>query len=192
MTREEARLNLVALGIEEPTDAQVTNYLNQFHSNRRQDPAPNPTPEPAPTPAPTPAPAPNPPTPQPTPGGNEDLEGMRQQIAELRSENAKKDILAYAVSKELTGDEVQKVLNAFGDNVDVAKQAIDSISQIISDNRAAAAKAKEDELAKGASNPGGGNPGNGGSEEKTTAEKIAERMYGGKKSNNDILSHYVM
>ena len=34
MTREEAKQNLVALGIEEPTDAQVTNYLNQFHNNR--------------------------------------------------------------------------------------------------------------------------------------------------------------
>ena len=28
MTREEARQNLVALGIEEPSEAQVTNYLN--------------------------------------------------------------------------------------------------------------------------------------------------------------------
>lgn len=186
MTREEARLNLVALGIEEPTEAQVTNYLNQFHSNRNQNPAPNPTP----APTPTPEPAPNP-TPQPTPGGNEDLEGLRQQITDLQRENAKKDILAYAVSKGLTGEQVQNILNAFGENVDVAKQAIDSISQIISDNRAAAAQEKEDELAKGASNPGGGNPGGGNPNDKSTAEKIVEKMYGGKKQSNDILSHYV-
>lgn len=49
MTREEARQNLVALGIEEPSEAQVTNYLNQFHSNR-----PNPQPQPSPQPTPTP------------------------------------------------------------------------------------------------------------------------------------------
>lgn len=187
MTREEARLNLVALGIEEPTDAQVTNYLNQFHGNRNQNPNP-----PAPNPAPAPIPNPTPqPAPQPAPGGNEDLEGLRQQIADLQKENARKDILAYAVSKGLTGEQVQNVLNAFGENVDVAKQAIDSISQIISDNRAAAAKEKEDELAQGASNPGGGNPGGGNPGEKSTAEQIVAKMYGGKKTNNDILSHYV-
>nr|DAZ36313.1 MAG TPA: hypothetical protein [Caudoviricetes sp.] len=33
MTREEAKQNLVALGIEEPTDAQVTNYLNYGGNN---------------------------------------------------------------------------------------------------------------------------------------------------------------
>ena len=55
MTREEARQNLVALGIEEPSEAQVTNYLNQFHSNR-----PNPQPQPAPQPTPEPTPNPEP------------------------------------------------------------------------------------------------------------------------------------
>ena len=50
MTREEAKQNLVALGIEEPSEVQVTNYLNQFHSNR-----PNPQPTPAPTPQPNPS-----------------------------------------------------------------------------------------------------------------------------------------
>lgn len=180
MTREEARQNLVALGIEEPTDAQVTNYLNQFHSNRNTNPNP-------------PAPVPNPPqpAPQPEPGNNDEMETLRQQIANLQRENARKDIEAYAVAKGLTGDQVKNILNAFGENVDVAKQAIDSIGQIISDNRTAAAREKEQELANGATNPGGGNAGSSNSDEKSNAEKIAERMFGGKKQSNDILSHYV-
>lgn len=180
MTREEARQNLVALGIEEPTDAQVTNYLNQFHSNRNTNPNP-------------PAPVPNPPqpTPQPEPVNNDEMETLRQQIANLQRENARKDIEAYAVAKGLTGDQVRNILNAFGENVDVAKQAIDSIGQIISDNRTAAAREKEQELASGATNPGGGNAGSSSSDEKSNAEKIAERMFGGKKQSNDILSHYV-
>ena len=124
-------------------------------------------------------------------GDDDELETLRQQIASLQRENAKKDIEAYAVAKGLTGDQVKNILNAFGENVDVAKQAIDSISQIISDNRTAAAREKEQELANGASNPGGGNAGGSGSNEKSNAEKIAERMFGGKKQNNDILSHYV-
>lgn len=187
MTREEARQNLVALGIEEPTDAQVTNYLNQFHSNRNTNPNP-----PAPVVNP-PVPNPNPPqpVPQPAPGNNDEMETLRQQIANLQRENARKDIEAYAVAKGLTGDQVKNILNAFGENVDVAKQAIDSIGQIISDNRTAAAREKEQELANGATNPGGGNSGSSNSDEKSNAEKIAERMFGGKKQSNDILSHYV-
>lgn len=170
MTREEARLNLVALGIEEPTDAQVTNYLNQFHSNR------NPNPTPAPTPNPTPNPNPEP----PTPANDEELSNMRRQIEELQRENARKDILAYAVSKGLTGEQVQKVLNAFVDNVDAAKSAIDSIGQIISENRESAARAKEQEIAGQAGNPGGGNGNNNPGNEKPEDVKNAESItFGG-------------
>lgn len=124
-------------------------------------------------------------------GDDNEMETLRQQIANLQRENARKDIEAYAVAKGLTGDQVKNILNAFGENVDVAKQAIDSIGQIISDNRTAAAREKEQELASGATNPGGGNAGSSNSDEKSNAEKIAERMFGGKKQSNDILSHYV-
>ena len=80
MTREEARQNLVALGIEEPTDVQVTNYLNQFHADRNNNPNP---PTPAPNPTPTPQPAPT-----PEPGGTDEMETLRRQIADLQRENA--------------------------------------------------------------------------------------------------------
>lgn len=148
MTREEARQNLIALGIEEPTDGQVTNYLNQFHANR------NPQPQPNPAPAPQPIPQPNP---QDPPSNNEEMEQLRQQVAQLQSENAKKDILAYATSKGLTGDQVANVLAAYGDNVDAAKASIDAICSIISERETAAATAKEQEIANKAGNPGGGN-----------------------------------
>lgn len=184
MTREEARLNLLALGIEEPTDAQVTNYLNQFHSNRNPNPTPTPTPQPTPSPNPTP-------NPEPTPANDEELANMRRQIEDLQRENARKDILAYAVSKGLTGEQVQKVLDAFTDNVDAAKSAIDSIGQIISENRESAAREKEQEIAGNAGNPGGGSGNPGGDGEKSSAEKIASKLFGAKKEQGNILSHYV-
>ena len=49
-------------------------------------------------------------------------------------------------------------------------------------------KTKE-ELMDGTQTPGSGC--NGGNDEKSTAEKIAQKLYSGKKENNDILSHYV-
>lgn len=181
MSREEARQNLIALGIAEPTDAQVTNYLNQFHANR--------TPQPNPTPAPTPQPTPNP-NPEPNPAQNEEMERLRQQIAQLQSDNAKKDILAYATEKGLSGEHVANVLAAYGDNVDSAKVSIDAICSIISAKETAAATAKEQEIANKATNPGGGSGGSN-EKEKTNAEKLASKFFGEKKTENSVISHYV-
>lgn len=191
MTREEAKQNLVALGIEEPTDAQVTNYLNQFHNNR-PTPAPNPNPAPKPEPQPTPAPAPNPqPNQNPAPQNDDEIEKLRKQIDALQKENIKKDIRAYAAEKGLTGEQAENVLAGFQDNYDLAKTAIDSMSQIIADKETAAAQAKEQEIANRSINPGGGNPGGKG-EEKTNAEKIVEKLYGGEsKLEKSVLSYYV-
>lgn len=165
MTREEARQNLVALGIEEPSEAQVTNYLNQFHSNR--------------------------PNPQPTPNPDDvgELETLRNQIAQLQKENVQKDIRAYAAEKRLTGEQAESVLAGFQTDLEAAKKAIDSIAQIISDKETAAATAKEQELLKGTPNPGGGT---GGKDEKSTAEKLVLKMCGSEqKQENSVLSHYI-
>lgn len=183
MTREEARQNLVALGIEEPSEAQVTNYLNQFHSNR---PNPQPTPQPQPTPAPQPNPTPEP-TPNPEPDDN--TRALQERIEQLERENVQKDIRAYAAEKGLTGEQAESVLAGFQTNLDAAKKAIDSIAQIISDKETAAATAKEQELLNGTPNPGGGT---GGKDEKSTAEKLVLKMCGGEqKQENSVLSHYI-
>lgn len=108
MTREEARQNLVALGIEEPSEAQVTNYLNQFHSNRQ-----NPQPTPAPQPQPQPTPQPNP-TPDPTPLNKEMIEIPARidevskqlekvNVSELEIEKLAKEVALKKVEDELAG-----------------------------------------------------------------------------------------
>lgn len=121
---------------------------------------------------------------------NQELTNALNRIKELEDDNRRKDILAYATSKGLLGEQAENVLKAFGDNVDLAKGAIDSISQIISDNRAAAAQEKEQEIAQNSTNPGGGS-GGGSGEEKSSAEKIATKLFSGQKQENSILSHYV-
>nr|DAZ36314.1 MAG TPA: hypothetical protein [Caudoviricetes sp.] len=185
MTREEAKQNLVALGIEEPTDAQVTNYLNQFHSNR-------PTPAKKPDPATDPEPSPQSAT-DPEPQNEEEIEKLKNQVKELQKENIRKDIRAYAAEKGLTGEQAEKVLAGFQENYDLAKTAIDSMSQIISDKETAAAQAKEQEIARGTNNPGGGT--GGGNKQKTDAEKTAEtigkELSGANKSAESIVESYL-
>lgn len=191
MTREEAKQNLIALGIAEPTDEQVTNYLNQFHNQ----PKPNPTPAPTPTPTPAPTPQPNPnPEPTPTPGSEEDIETLKNQIEELRRENVKKDIRAYAAEKGLTGEQAEKVLAGFKDDLESAKAAIDSMSEIISARETSAAQAKEKEILDKSTNPGGGSGGSsGGGDDKPEDVKNAEQIsFGSKAANQSEKDYYVM
>ena len=191
MTREEAKQNLIVLGIAEPTDEQVTSYLNQFHNQPKPNPIPDPTPTPTPAPAPTPQPNP---TPEPTPGSGEDIETLKNQIEELRRENVKKDIRAYAAEKGLTGEQADKVLAGFKDDLESAKAAIDSMSEIISARETSAAQAKEKEILDKSTNPGGGSGGSGGGgDDKPEDVKNAEQIsFGNKAANQSEKDYYVM
>lgn len=151
MTREQAKQNLIALGIEEPTDAQVTNYLNQFHYN-----APQPQTNPQPTPREPQAQQ----QPQQDDGNNEEIESLRNQIAQLQSDNIRKDIRAYAASKGISGEQAEAILASYNDDLEKAKTSIDAIANMITERETAAANRKEQEIANNAGNPGGGNAGN--------------------------------
>lgn len=37
MTREQAKQNLISIGISEPTDEQVSNYLNQLNGETKKE-----------------------------------------------------------------------------------------------------------------------------------------------------------
>ena len=190
MTREQAKKNLIALGIAEPTEDQVSNYLNQFHGGA-EPPTPNPAPNPTPAPTPQPAPQPNP---TPTPGNADlnEIEKLQKQIADLQKENVKKDIRAYAAEKGLTGEQTEKILGALQDDLEVAKAAIDSMSQIISDKETAAAQKKEQEIAKGSMNPGGGTGGTNKGDEKPEDVKNAESIYFGEKQGEQSMKDYYL
>ena len=106
------------------------------------------------------------------------LEAQRQ-IAELRSEMNRKDIANYALSNGISGEQSANILLAFGDNVESAKLAIDSISQIISDTDKSARDSEKQMWLNGTPNPSGNvtPPAN----EPTQAEQIALAL--GKSAN---------
>lgn len=145
MSREEAKQNLVALGIEEPTDAQVTNYLNQFHAN---DPKPEPKNDPKPEP-------------KADPEGNSELEKAMQQIEQLKADITRKDIASYAAQKGLVGEQAESILSGLTNDMETAKKTIDSFAKFVTDKETAAAAAKENEIANGGTNPSGNGNGAG-------------------------------
>lgn len=116
---------------------------------------------------------------------NKELEKANQRIAELEKNDAIKTQRSLAMEKfKVTAEQAKQIVK------DDGSLDYDILGQIISDKESASATAKEQEIADNATNPGGGSAG-GNSETKTTAEKIAEKMFSGQKQENNILSHYL-
>lgn len=127
---------------------------------------------------------PAPPEPQ-----NPELAQALQQIADLQKEMNRKDIAVYAGGKGLSGEQVENVLKAFADDVELAKAAIDSISQIISDTDKAARDAEKKALLANTPNPGGGaggNPADNKTEDVKNAESITFGSAAAEKSAQDF------
>lgn len=174
MTREQAKQNLIAIGVEEPTDEQVSNYLNQVNGETKKEKdradgykakadtaddlqkqldelqAGNLT---------------------ELEKANKALDTANQKIAELEKAQAIATQRASAASKfNVTAEQAAQIVK------DDGSFDYDVLGKIISEKETAAAQAKEQEIAKGSTNPGGGTAGGNKDNEKTEAEKAAESI----------------
>lgn len=95
------------------------------------------------------------PKPEPKKQENPELLEAQRQIAELRSDMNRKEIANYALSKGIGGEQATNILIAFGDNVESAKLAIDSIGQIISNTDKSARDSEKQMLLNSTPNPSG-------------------------------------
>lgn len=191
MTREQAKQNLIAIGVAKPTDEQVSNYLNQVNGETKKEKdradgykakadtadglqkqldelqAGNLT---------------------ELEKANKALDTANQQIAELQKNNAIRDLREKAMTDfKVTAEQAKTIVKEDG-SFDTAE-----LGKIMSEKETAAAQAKEQEIANGSTNPGGGTAGGNkaGADNKTNAEKIAESLISNAPKNNDVLSHYI-
>lgn len=188
MTREQAKQNLISIGVAEPTDEQVSNYLNQVNGETKKEKeradgykakadtaddlqkqlddlqAGNLT---------------------ELEKANKALETANQQIADLQKNNAIRDLREKAMTDfKVTAEQAKAIIKEDG-SFDTAE-----LGKIMSEKETAAAQAKEQEIAKNQDIPGGGSN-KGGADNKTNAEKIAESLISNAPKNNDVLSHYI-
>lgn len=193
MSREQAKANLIACGIAEPTEEQITNYLNQVNGavKSEKDRADKYKAE------------------------SEKVAELQKQLDEINNkglsdvERANKatevaNARIAELEKSLKTMTVQNKLSALGITGEDAEKFFtengeinfDTLGQILSTREKNAATAKEKELAGNAGNPGGNGGGaNGGGEEKTNAEKVAEsyakRTAENNKTASDALASYL-
>ena len=188
MTREQAKQNLISIGVADPTEEQVSNYLNQVNGETKKEKdradgykakadtadslqkqldelqAGNMT---------------------ELEKANKALETANQQIAELQKNNAIRDLREKAMTDfKVTAEQAKAIVKEDG-SFDTAE-----LGKIMSEKETAAAQAKEQEIAKNQAIPGGGSN-RGGVDNKTNAEKIAESLISNAPKNNDVLSHYI-
>ena len=174
MTREQAKQNLIAIGVAEPTDEQVSNYLNQVNGETKKEKdradgykakadtaddlqkqldelqAGNLT---------------------ELEKANKALDTANKKIAELEKAQAIATQRANAASKfNVTAEQAAQIVK------DDGSFDYDVLGKIISEKETAAAQAKEQEIANGSTNPGGGTAGGNKDNEKTEAEKAAESI----------------
>lgn len=187
MTREQAKQNLIGFGIAEPTDEQITNYLNQIgaETKKEKDRADS------------------------YKAKADQADDYKQQLEDLQSQGmteaqkAAKDLetandrIAELERAQRLSTQKNSAMEKFKVTAEQASQIVkedgtfdfDVLGQIIAEKETAAAAAKEQELLKGTPNPGGGK---GGAEDLSSAEQIADKFFAkGEKAKTSILSHYV-
>ena len=172
MTREQAKQNLISIGVEEPTDEQITNYLNQVNGETQKEKdkaaeykekadkadeykakideleAGNLT---------------------EVEKANKALELANDQIAKMQKENSIRDLREKSMTDfKITAEQAKAVVKDDG-SFDTA-----ALGKIMSEKETAAAQAKEQEIAGKQDIPGGGSAGGG--KDKTEAEKTAEAI----------------
>ena len=172
MTREQAKQNLISIGVEEPTDEQITNYLNQVNGETQKEKdkaaeykekadkadeykakideleAGNLT---------------------EVEKANKALELANEQIAKMQKDNSIRDLREKSMTDfKITAEQAKTVVKDDG-SFDTA-----ALGKIMSAKETAAAQAKEQEIAGKQDIPGGGSAGGG--KDKTEAEKTAEAI----------------
>jgi hypothetical protein len=191
MTREQAKQNLIAIGVAEPTDEQVSNYLNQVNgeTKKEKDKADQ-----------YKAKADNADELQKKldeleagnltelEKANKALDTANQQIAELQKKNAIRDLREKAMTDfKVTAEQAKTIVKEDG-SFDTAE-----LGKIMSEKETAAAQAKEQEIANNSTNPGGGTAGGNKDNTKTADVENAEKItFGSNSATTEAKNHYVI
>lgn len=189
MTREQAKQKLIYLGVEEPTDGQISDYLNSINEAlkgerekakgykekaEKADELQSQLDEL------------NSQNLSETEKAAKELDKANQKIAELEKRDAVRTQRATAMEKfGITAEQASKVVT------DEGMTDYEVLGQIFSDSKKNAVAEYEKQALENTPNPGGSN-GTTAGDQKTTAEKIVESLYpADKKENNDIISNYL-
>lgn len=188
MTREQAKANLVKLGIAEPSEQDISNYLDQINgeTNRERARADQYKSDASKvTELQKQLDALNAQNMTDLEKANKERDDALKSVADVKKQLAHMQTLNALAEKGITGDDAKNLIR------DDGSLDFDTLGKILTDRATAAAAAKEKELLNSTPNPGGGGKGGSDPNGKTHAELLAERIAAKPEANADIINHYI-
>ena len=193
MTREQAKANLIAMGIEAPTDEQITNYLNQVNGAVQKEKA----------------------RADQYKADADKVKDLQKQLSDMQDANLtdiekankaaeeaqaeienlknqiamtekRADAMKNLANMGITGEEAESLINENGEISD-----FEALGKVLAAQKEAAATAKEKEIANNSGNPGGGDDSKNGEDDKPEDVKIAEAISFGNSAKAEDKDYYV-
>lgn len=111
--------------------------------------------------------------------------------SDFQKKSNRLDVEKILVAAGLTEDDYKDLIDGLvSEDADASKALATNLASMLKKQKEAAIQKTKEELMDGTKGAGGSG-GSGGGEEKSSAEKMVEKLYGGQKEKTDILSHYV-
>lgn len=188
MSREEAKQFLIKVGVAEPTDEAITDYLNQFNGAITKEKALADKYKADALKAKdleAQLEALNNEKLSDIEKANKATETANKQIADLQAQIAKINLQKDLAQIGIVGEDADNLIGADG------RLNTTLLGQIISNRETSAKSQLEKELLDGTPNPKGGKDKNDKTEEDVLVESIAKGLAGEAKSSNDIVNAYL-
>jgi hypothetical protein len=120
------------------------------------------------------------------------LDDAKAAEADFKKQSSRLEVEKILVGAGLTEEDYKDMIDGLvSEDAEKSKALATSLSTMLSKQKEAAVQKTKEELMDGTKGGNGGSGGEGSGAEKTQAEKIAEKLYGGKAEKTDILSQYV-
>lgn len=110
--------------------------------------------------------------------------------AEFQKKSSRLDVEKILVAAGLTEEDYKDLIDGLvSEDAEKSKALATNLATMLGKQKETAVQKTKEELMDGTKGSGGA--GGSGGKEKSSAEKMAEKLYGGQKEKTDVLSHYV-
>lgn len=119
------------------------------------------------------------------------LQNAKNAELNFKKQSSRLDVEKILVGAGLTEDDYKDLIDGLvSEDAEASKTLATNLATMLTKQKEAAVQKTKEELMDGTKGGSGGSGGSGG-EEKSSAEKMVEKLYGGQKEKTDVLSHYV-
>lgn len=119
------------------------------------------------------------------------LQDAKDAELNFKKQSSRLDVEKILVGSGLTEDDYKDLIDGLvSEDAEASKTLATNLAAMLTKQKEAAVQKTKEELMDGTKGGSGGSGGSGG-EEKSSAEKMVEKLYGGQKEKTDVLSHYV-